>query len=1035
MHMILQYIFATRNALIDGSPVLVAQTNVYATQFNDNAMPVQFLTAEQRASYGRYVGDPSADELARYFHLDDVDHAVINAKRGEHNRMGFALQLSTARFLGTFLKDPLDVPNTVLQTLSRQLRITNFGLLPRYRNTKARWEHAAEIRSRYDFREWNDPFVGLRLTRWLYALCWTGTEQPSVLFDRATTWLLAHKVVLPGCSVLERFVARLRSHVEIRLWGRLGHGITNDQRTRLEELLVVPPQSRSSWLDKLRSGPVRVSSRSLVHAIQRLQIVCNLGIKLPATGVPPSRLASLARFAGTAKVTAIHRLPPVRRLATLVAFIHCLEATAQDDVIEVLDVLLHEFFNNARNADKKARLRGIKDLDQAATVIATACRVLLDPKLTDTNLLDAVFAQVPREALEQALVNVDKLVRPADDVFYNALNARYRSVRRFLPTLLKHIRFDASPAGEPIVAGFNWLRDHEVRVNQEQEAPLKLIPKAWQQHVLGEDDSVDIRAYTFCLLDGLRKAIRRRDVFVSPSWRYADPRAGLLNGEEWETTRPIICRSLGLPTDSAPVLAALTTELDKTYRAVAARLPDNPAVRFETVGDKKELILSPLDKLEEPESLVALREAVIARLPKVDLPEILLEISARTGFTEAFTHLTERTARAQDLNISLCAALLAEACNTGPEPLIRNDVPALRRDRLAWVTQNYLRDDTLVAANAILVAAQNRISLAHLWGGGEVASADGMRFVVPVRTVHAGPNPKYFGYGRGVTWYNLLSDQCTGLNAITVPGTLRDSLVLLAVVLEQQTDLLPTNIMTDTGAYSDVIFGLFRLLGYRFSPRIADVGGTRFWRIDANADYGELNAIARQRISLGRIETNWDDFLRLAGSLKLGRVSATGIMRTLQVGDRPTQLALALAEFGRIDKTLYMLNYIDDESQRRNVLLQLNRGEGRHSLARDLFHGKRGELRQRYREGQEDQLGALGLLVNIIVLWNTIYLDAALTQLRKEGFFVRDEDAARLSAFIHERHINLMGRYSFSVSEAVIRGELRPLRNPNDEDA
>ncbi len=191
-------------------------------------------------------------------------------------------------------------------------------------------------------------------------------EQPSVLFDRATTWMLAHKVFLPGCTTLERFVARLRSRVQNRLWKLLGHGITDEQRTRLEDLLTVPPQGRSSWLDKLRSGPVHISSRSLVLAIRRLQVVRDLNIKLPATGVSSSRLASLARFAGTAKVTAIGRLPPVRRLATWVAFVHCLEATAQDDAIEVLDMLLHELFSNAAKADKKTRLRSLKDLDQAA---------------------------------------------------------------------------------------------------------------------------------------------------------------------------------------------------------------------------------------------------------------------------------------------------------------------------------------------------------------------------------------------------------------------------------------------------------------------------------------------------------------------------------------------------------------------------------------------------------------------------------------------------------------------------------------------
>ncbi len=348
---------------------------------------------------------------------------------------------------------------------------------------------------------------------------------------------------------------------------------------------------------------------------------------------------------------------------------------------------------------------------------------------------------------------------------------------------------------------------------------------------------------------------------------------------------------------------------------------------------------------------------------------------------------------------------------------------------MAWVKQNYVRDDTLTAANAKLVSAQNRIALAHVWGGGEVASADGMRFVVPIRTVHAGPNPKYFGQLKGVTWYNLLSDQFTGLNAIPTPGTLRDSLVLLAVVLEQQTELKPTQIMTDTGAYSDVVFGLFRLLGYRFSPRLADIGGTRFWRIDPNADYGKLNVISQHRLRLQRISPHWDDILRLTGSLLLGRVPATGIMRTLQVGDNPTRLAQAIAEFGRIDKTLHTLNMIDDENKRRSTLTQLNRGEGRHSLGRAIFHGKRGELRQRYREGQEDQLGALGLVVNMIVLWNTIYMEAALNQLRLEGHQVYEADVARLSPLIHD-HINMLGRYSFAMPEIVARGELRPLRNP-----
>jgi TnpA family transposase len=180
--------------------------------------------------------------------------------------------------------------------------------------------------------------------------------------------------------------------------------------------------------------------------------------------------------------------------------------------------------------------------------------------------------------------------------------------------------------------------------------------------------------------------------------------------------------------------------------------------------------------------------------------------------------------------------------------LIRSDVPALRRARLSWVTQNFIRNETLTEANVCLVAEQNRIPLVREWGGGEVASEDGLRFVVPVRTLHAEPNPKYFGYEQGVTYYNLISDQFTGLNAIVVPGTLRDSLSLLAVVLEQQSELQPTEIMTDTGAYTDVIFGLFWLLGFRFCPRIADIGGARYWRMDTAADCGLLNGSRGTRL-------------------------------------------------------------------------------------------------------------------------------------------------------------------------------------------
>jgi len=245
--------------------------------------------------------------------------------------------------------------------------------------------------------------------------------------------------------------------------------------------------------------------------------------------------------------------------------------------------------------------------------------------------------------------------------------------------------------------------------------------------------------------------------------------------------------------------------------------------------------------------------------------------------------------------------------------------------------------------------------------------------------------------------------------------------IRLSVVLEQETELEPTEIMTDTGAYTDVIFGIFWLLGYQFSPRTADIGGAKFWRIDPKADYGALNNLAAHKVRMPLIALHWDDLLRLAGSLKLGLVQAAGLIRTLQTNERPTRLARALEELGQIIKTLYMLRYVDDAAYRRRILTQLNRGEGRHELAHAIFHGKRGELRQRYREGQEDQLGGLGLVVNAVILWNTIYMDAALAELRAESFDVRDEDVARLSPLSHGP-LNVLGRYAFTLPELSYAG-------------
>jgi TnpA family transposase len=608
---------------------------------------------------------------------------------------------------------------------------------------------------------------------------------------------------------------------------------------------------------------------------------------------------------------------------------------------------------------------------------------------------------------------------------------QYGRVRRFLPALLRDLHFHAAHAGENTLSAIQYLANlSSSKKRILDDAPAHIITGPWRRLVYDEEGRIQRAGYSLCMLERLQDALRRRDIYLENSDRWGDPRQKLLQGEKWQTQRISVCRALGHSTDGSKVVQQLTKQLDITWETVASRFSNNASVHISNKGKHSSLTITNLEKLDESPELIQLNNSVRQLIPPVDLTELLLEIDARTGFTSEFAHISESGARAQDLHISLCAVLLAEACNIGFEPLIKHNIPSLTRYRLNWVKQNYFRAETLIGANARLVDYQSTLELTKCWGGGEVASADGMRFVTPVKTINSGPNRKYFGSGRGITWYNFISDQYSGFHGVVIPGTLRDSIFVLEGLLEQQTGLNPTEIMTDTAGTSDIIFGLFWLLGYQFSPRLADAGDAVFWRTNKSAYYGALDELARGCIDFRKIENYWDEMMRVAGSLKLGTIHASELIRSLLKSTRPSGLAQAIMEAGRINKTLYLLNYIDDEDYRRRILTQLNRGEGRHAVARAICYGQRGEIRKRYREGQEDQLGALGLVTNAVVLWNTLYMQEALSHLRSAGENPSNENITRLSPLMHG-HINMLGHYTFILPEGIRKGELRPLNNIN----
>lgn len=463
-----------------------------------------FLTVEQQRRYGRYVDDPDQGQLDRYFHLDAAARELVDVRRGEHNRLGFAVQIGTVRFLGTFLADPTDVPWSVASHLAAQLGIADPGVLKQYAAREGTNRlHAGEIQQAYGYRDFADPAVQ-ELVGWLEARTRLASERPGVLFDLATARLLEAKVLLPGPTVLGRLVASVRDQAATRLWETLAAVPDAGQRARLEGLLVVPDGERSSTLERLRRGPTSVTAAGLLGALHRLEEIRALGVGgLDLTFVPPGRLEALARNATTAKAQSVARMGEQRRTATLLAAARQLETAAGDDALDLLDHWAASSL--ADRAGTRERLRTLPALDLAAAQLRDAVKVLLDPPAGGLAAVWAAIGRtVSREQLTAAVAAVDATTRPAADTHLDDLFTRYSLVRRFLPALLSTLKLQAAPGGTDVLQAWEALRTLEGhRTVRAEEVPLTLATGPWAPSVLGPDGLLNRPAYTFLVLERL----------------------------------------------------------------------------------------------------------------------------------------------------------------------------------------------------------------------------------------------------------------------------------------------------------------------------------------------------------------------------------------------------------------------------------------------------------------------------------------------------------------------------------------------------
>ena len=550
--------------------------------------------------------------------------------------------------------------------------------------------------------------------------------------------------------------------------------------------------------------------------------------------------------------------------------------------------------------------------------------------------------------------------------------------------------------------------------------PTGFVRKRWE-NLIFKKDGLDRRFYELCVFSELKNALRSGDIWVQGSRQFKDFEEYLLPADKFAILKEESKIPLTINTDPNQYLKQRMALLHQQLETVS-RLAENNELENITVSASG-IKISPLTNSVPKEADVLMQRAY-SLLPHIKITDLLIEVDSWTGFTNHFTHI-KNGETAKD-KILLLTAILADAINIGLTKMTES-CPGTTYSKISWLQAWYIRDETYSAALAELVNAQYHHPFAANWGDGTTSSSDGQRFRTGGQAERGGNvNPKY-GSEPGVQFYTHISDQYAPFHTKVINVGVRDATYLLDGLLYHESDLRIEEHYTDTAGFTDHVFALMHLLGFRFAPRIRDLADKKLYIPFPSNDYSALNALIGGTINQNQIRTNWNDVLRLATSIQQGIVTASLMVRKISSYPRQNGLAVALRELGRIERTLFTLNWFTDPALRRRVTAGLNKGEARNTLARAIFFNRLGEMRDRSFESQSYRASGLTLVTAAIALWNTVYIERSINALKEHGQ-VADESLLQHLSPLGWEHINLTGDYIWQQNKKPKEGKYRPLR-------